>query len=75
MRLNPRSRVVLCSYPFAAGALVWSPLVPVGLQAIMPNGAVAPGQVLPPVVPMKVSLLRRAGGMLSISSGPFDREV
>jgi hypothetical protein len=40
----------------AAVVFVWSPLVPVGLHAIIPNGRVAPGQVLPPrVVPMNGS--------------------
>ncbi len=36
-------RVAPYSYPLAAPVLVWSPVVLVGDQAIMPYGRVAPG--------------------------------
>ncbi|GIJ06019.1 hypothetical protein Sya03_53710 [Spirilliplanes yamanashiensis] len=48
VRLNPRTRDAPYSYPFDPGVLVWSPLVVVGLQAIIPNGRAAPGHVFPP---------------------------
>ena len=43
VRLRPRMRVASYSYPLAAPVLVWSPVVLVGDQAIMPYGRVAPG--------------------------------
>jgi hypothetical protein len=83
VRLKPRTRVAPYSYPLDPPVFVWSPFVLVGLHAIMPNGAVPPGHVLPPRLdPMNGSTYRtvsaaRAGpaataGVKLITDAPSD---